>query len=84
MTTEIFTINLCFTPSKFTGSEIKEITAKVQFNQTKNDCNESSTETTAYYSKTELQDKTLNEVYEYVLGQAKQTLERDIEHFPVL
>lgn len=83
MATEISAIKLYYTPSKFPGEEIKEITATVYLSTSVDGYETSSTETSVHYLKNELQDKTLNEIYEYILNQAKQTLQTDIDEFPV-
>ena len=84
MTTEISGIKLSYAPSKFTGEEIKEITATVYLSKVKDNCEMSATDISIHYNKNELQDKTLNEVFDLVLNQVKQTLQTDITDFPAL
>jgi hypothetical protein len=83
MATDLMAIKLFYQPSKFKGEEIKEITAKVCLSRPKDEPETSATEIAIHYRKDELQDKTLNEIYEYILSQAKQTLQTDIDEFPV-
>ncbi|ACM19351.1 hypothetical protein Geob_0989 [Geotalea daltonii FRC-32] len=82
MATEIAMIKLCYQPSKFAGEELTEITATVSLSRPTDEAEISNTQITIHYLKRELQDKTLNEIYTYILNQAKQTLQIDVDEFP--